>query len=69
MKRMKRNNKKIKNTCEIAYYITVGQYNRPWCEYCDLLELEIPDSYKKPYCDCFFPFLTTMFITVVPTSQ
>ena len=34
---------------------------------CDLFELEILDSYKKLYCDCFFPFLTTMFSSnVVP---
>ena len=33
----------------------------------DMLELEIQDNNKKPYCDCFFPFLMVMFsITVVP---
>ena len=37
---------------------------------CDLLELEIRDSYKKLFCDCFFPFLTTMFSSsVVPAVQ
>ena len=36
----------------------------------DLLELEIPDSYKKTYGDCFFPFLLTLFSsTVVPKVQ
>ena len=53
----------------MACYIAVGQY----CdilEHCDLLELEIRDSCKKPYCDCFFPFHTTMFSsTAVPTVQ
>ena len=32
----------------------------------DLLELDIQDNYKKPYYDCFFPFLTN---TVVPTVK
>ena len=32
---------------------------------CDLLELYIRDSYKKLYCDCFFPFLRTMFPSTV----
>ena len=37
---------------------------------CDLFELEILHSYKKLYCDCSFPFLTTMFSsTVVPVVQ
>ena len=31
----------------------------------DLLELEIPDSYKKTYGDCFFPFLLSMFSSTV----
>ena len=43
---------KIKNTCE-------------YFDLLDLLELEIRDSYKQPYCDCFFPFLTTMFSSTV----
>ena len=51
----------------MAYYLTVGQYSRPWCEYrdflnYDLLELEIRDSYKKPYCDYVsFRFLRLCF--------
>ena len=39
------------------------------CEYCDLLELwselEIWDSYKKSYYDCFFPFLMAMLSSTV----
>ena len=42
------------------------------CEYCGPLELrselEIRDSYKKPYCGCFFPFLTIMFSSTAVTT-
>ena len=31
------------------------------CEYCDLLELEIRESNKKPYCDYVFTFLILCF--------
>ena len=31
----------------------------------DQLDFEIPDTYKETYCECFFPFLLTMFSSFV----